>query len=327
MGRPQLLVTRMLLEEAMESLRKLGSVDLWEQDEPIPRVVLRDKIKTADGMVCLLTDQIDAEVLADAPRLCALSTMAVGYDHIDIKACTERGIPVGHTPGVLTESTADLAFSLLLAAGRRVVESTDFVKAGLWESWSPTLLLGQEVHGATIGIVGFGRIGEAVARRAAGFGMRILIYHSSSIDSPRLGRYSATQVSWDTIVEKSDFLTLHVPLTQHTRHMIDGAVLQRMKPTVVLINTARGGLIDTAALYDALKAHIICAAALDVTDPEPLPPTHPLLSLSNCLVVPHIGSATITTRTKMATMAVENLSAGLRGIPMPNCVNPEVYRS
>jgi len=317
----------MLPEEAMEALRNLGHVDLWEQDEPIPRVVLRNKIKAADGMLCLLTDHIDVEVLADAHRLCSLSTMAVGYDHIDINACTERGISVGHTPGVLTESTADLAFSLLLAAGRRVVESADFIKAGLWASWSPTLLLGQEVHGATIGIVGFGRIGEAMARRAAGFGMRILTYHSSPIDAQALGRYSATQVSWDTLVQESDFLTLHVPLTPLTAHMIDGAVLRSMKPTAMLINTARGGLIDTEALYDALTAYTIRAAALDVTDPEPLPPNHPLLSLSNCLVVPHIGSATVATRTKMATMAVENLSAGLRGIPMPNCVNPEVFRS
>lgn len=310
----------------MEALQCLGEVDLWEQDEPIPPQVLRSKIQTADGLLCLLTDRIDSDVLAEAPRLRALSTMAVGYDHIDIDVCTERRIPVGHTPGVLTETTADLAFTLLLAAGRRVMESSAFVKAGLWRSWSPSLLLGHDIHGATIGIVGFGRIGEAVARRATGFGMRILTYHSSSIDPQRLERYGAIQVSWDKILTESDFLTLHVPLTEQTRHMINGAVLRRIKPTGVLINTARGGLIDSTSLHDALNAGIIGAAALDVTDPEPLPPNHPLLSLSNCLVVPHIGSATVTTRTKMAMMAVANLSAGLGGKPMPHCVNPEVFR-
>ena len=308
----------------MEALRTVGQVDLWEREDPIPREVLRNKVRSAEGILCLLTDQIDAELIGGAPRLRSLSTMSVGYDHIDIDACTERGIPVGYTPGVLTEATADLAFSLLLAAGRRVVESADFVKAGLWRTWSPTLLLGQEIHGATIGIVGFGRIGEAVARRATGFCMRILIHHSSRIDSQRLERYSATQVSWEALVRESDFLSLHAPLTRQTRHMIDGAVLRRMKPTAVLINTARGGLVDTMALHDALKTQIISAAALDVTDPEPLPAKHPLLSLSNCLVVPHIGSATVATRTKMAMMAVENLSAGLRGTPMPHCVNPGV---
>ncbi len=310
----------------MEALRKLGTLDLWEQDEPIPRHVLCQKIQVAEGMVCLLTDRIDADVLANAPRLRSLSTMAVGYDHIDIEACNERGIPVGHTPGVLTETTADLTFTLLLAAGRRVMESADFIKAGLWKTWSPNLLLGQDINGATLGIVGFGRIGQAVARRAAGFGMRILAHHPTPIDPQPLGEYSVTQVSWDTILEESDFLSLHVPLTRQTAKMIDGGVLRRMKPTAVLINTARGGLINTGELYEALKAGILGAAGLDVTDPEPLPPNHPLLSLANCLVVPHIGSATIQTRTKMAMMAVENLNAGLRGIPMPYCVNPGVSR-
>ena len=311
----------------MEALRKLGHLDLWEQDVPIPRHVLRKKNQVVEGIVCLLTDRIDAEVIASAPRLRSLSTMSVGFDHIDIDACNERGIPVGHTPGVLTESTADLAFSLLLAAGRRVMESADFIKAGLWKTWSPTLLLGQDIYGATLGIVGFGRIGEAVARRAAGFSMRILTHHPTPIDPERLGQYSATQVPWDTIVEESDFLSLHVPLTDQNAQMINAAVLRRMKPTAVLINTARGGLINTGELCEALKGRMLGAAALDVTDPEPLPPDHPLLSFSNCLVVPHIGSATIATRTKMAMMAVENLSAGLRGIPMPNCVNPGVLGS
>jgi len=308
----------------MEALRLVGHLDLWPEDEPIPAKVLRNKVRSAEGLLCLLTDQIDEEVITHAHRLRSISTMSVGYDHIDIDACTRHGIPVGYTPGVLTEATADLAFSLLLAAGRRVPESANLVKKGRWFTWSPTLLLGQDIHGSILGIVGFGRIGEAMARRAAGFGMRILAYHSHPIEADRLAQYSVTQESWETVIEKSDFLSLHVPLTSQTRRMIDGKILQQMKPSAVLINTARGGLVDTPALYEGLKTRRISAAALDVTDPEPLPADHPLLTLPNCLIVPHIGSATVTTRTKMALMAVQNLNAGLRKIPMPHCVNPEV---
>ena len=321
--RPKVYVTRKVPEAAIDLLRQACEVEVWEGELPVPRDVLLEKVRDIDGLFCLLTERIDQELLDAAPRLRVVSNMAVGYDNIDVAACTARGIPVGNTPGVLTETTADLAFALLLAAARRLVEGVDYVRAGKWKTWGPMLLMGQDVHGATLGIVGMGRIGQAVARRARGFDMRVL-YHNRRPVPDAAAKLGATYVDLDTLLRESDFVSLHVPLTEETYHLIGREELQKMKPTAVLVNTARGGVVDPAALREALREGWIAYAALDVTEPEPIPPDDPLLRLPNCIVVPHIGSASVATRTKMALMAAENLLAGLRGEPLPNCVNPEV---
>ena len=320
--KPQVFVTRQVPEEGLARLRQECEVEVWEGELPVPRDLLLEKVGEVDGLYCLLTERIDGELLDAAPRLRVVSNMAVGYNNIDVAACTARGIPVGNTPGVLTDTTADLAFALLLAAARRIVEAADYVRAGQWKTWGPMLLMGPDVHGATLGIIGFGRIGQTVARRARGFDMRILYYDTYvSAADPALG---AASVDLDTLLAKSDFVTLHVPLTEETRHLIGPRELQKMQPTAVLVNTSRGEIVHPDALVEALRDGQIAYAALDVTEPEPIPVDHPLLSLPNCIVVPHIGSASVTTRAKMAVMAAENLSAGLRGHPLPNCVNPEV---
>lgn len=319
--RPRVFVTRRLPGDALERLSAAARVDVWEQDLPPPRDVLLARLRDAEGLICLLTDRIDAEVLDAAPRLRVVSTMAVGYDHIDIAAATARGVPVGHTPGVLTETTADLAWALLLATARRVVEGDRFVREGRWKTWDPNLLLGYDVHGATLGIVGMGAIGQAVARRAAGFEMQVLYTRRSERESD-LGR----RVSLDELLRESDFVSLHVPLTAETRHLIGERELRLMKRTAILINTARGPVVDQAALAAALRDGVIAGAGLDVTEVEPIPPEDPLLGAPNVVILPHIGSASYATRARMAAMAVENCVAGLEGRPLPHCVNPEVER-
>lgn len=351
MSLPTVVVTRRLPQQAWEILRAQADLVCWEQDCPVNRKWLFDHLHEAEGLYCLLTDQIDEEVLQVGKRIRVISTMAVGYDHIDVGACTARGIPVGHTPGILTETTADLAFALLLAAARRIVEGVEYVRQGQWTTWSPDLLLGQDVFGATLGIVGFGRIGQAMARRAQGFQMKVLAVRSpqSSASSGSGTQPSATSdshredssagtsqgesvsasyqdVNLYEALAQSDFVSLHVPLTSHTHHLIGEAEFRVMKPSSILINTARGAVVDPEALYHALVQGHIGGAALDVTDPEPIPASHPLLSLPNCLVIPHLGSASVATRTRMACIAAENIVAGLRGDPLPHCVNPEVYR-
>jgi lactate dehydrogenase-like 2-hydroxyacid dehydrogenase len=248
-----------------------------------------------------------------------ISQMAVGYDNIDISAAQKRGIAVGNTPGVLTETTADLTFALLLAAARRLNEGAQYILDGKWQTWHPTTLLGHDVTGATLGIIGLGRIGNAVAKRAAGFDMQILVY------GPRLSDEEATQigakrVTLDELLQQSDFVSLHCPLRPETRHLINRETLARMKPSAILINTTRGGVVDQTALYDALVNGVISGAALDVTDPEPMPADDPLLKLPNVTIVPHVGSATIGTRGKMAQIAIDNLIAGLNGQPLPHMV-------
>ena len=287
-------------------------MEVWPGRLPPAPADLRVACSEADGLLCLLTDRVDAELLDAAPRLRAVSVFAVGVDNVDLDAATRRGIQVGHTPGVLTETTADLAFALLLAAARRLGEGERAVRAGRWPVWSPGAYLGEEVHGATLGIVGMGRIGGAVARRAEGFEMDVL--HSS-----RSGG-----IPLDELLERSDFVSLHVPLTAETHGLIGGPELERMKPTAVLVNSARGELVDTEALVEALRAGAIAAAGLDVTDPEPLPAGHPLLALDNAVITPHIGSASRRTRELMADMAVDNLLAALREERMPHLANPEV---
>ncbi len=326
MKKPRVLITRHIPEVAIDAIRVFAECDVWPEERPIPPSLLSEKIVEVEGLLCLLTDRVDAAVLARAPALRVVSTMAVGFDHIDIGACSERGIPVGNTPGVLTETTADFAFALLMTAARRVAEGANYVKAGLWTTWSPTGLLGQDIFGATLGLVGFGRIGQAVARRAQGFGMRVLVSHSRPLSLDVQQAHQVEQVSFETVVRESDFLSLHVPLTPATHHLIHRDVLNDMQRTAVLINTARGPVVETEALYHALREGQIAGAALDVTDPEPLPPAHPLLSLKNCVVVPHMASASVATRHRMAVMAAENLCAGLRQHRLPHCVNPEVYQ-
>lgn len=280
-----------------------------------------EQAKGVDGLLSLLTDRIDAELLdLMGPQLRVISNMAVGVDNIDLAAATERGIPVGNTPGVLTDATADQAFALLLAAARRFREADRFLRAGKWVTWSPSQLLGADLVGATLGIVGFGRIGKAIARRAKGFDLTVL-YHDPSAEST----YGALPVDLNSLLRESDFVSINLPLTSETRHLVNSDFLSRMKPNAILVNTSRGGVLNQDALYNALKSGIIFAAALDVTDPEPLPLDCPLLELENCIIMPHLGSATRRTRDSMALMAAENLIAGIKGERLPHCVNPQVY--
>jgi glyoxylate reductase len=285
-------------------------LDVWEEALPPPPAALVERTRRADALLCTLSDAIDAAFLDACPDLAVIATCAVGTDNIDLAAAQAHGIPVGNTPGVLTDATADLAFALLLAAARRLVEGSDVVRNGVWGPWEPTWMLGHDIVGATLGIVGAGRIGEAVARRAGGFGMEVLTMTS------RGGTPLAE------LLARSDFVSLHVPLTPRTRHLIDADALARMKPTAILVNTARGPVVDTSALVDALHAGTIAGAALDVTDPEPLPPDHPLLAAPNVLVVPHVGSATPRTRARMTELSVDNVLAGLAGAPLPHPVTP-----
>jgi glyoxylate reductase len=306
-------VTRTLPGGALDRLGAEHEVDLWPEDVPVPRDELLRRIGSTEGLLCMLTDAIDPELLDAAPSLRAISNYAVGVDNVDLEAATARGIPVGNTPDVLTETTADLALALMLAAARKVVEGAELVRRGEWRTWDPNLLLGYDLHGSTVGIVGLGRIGRAVARRVEGFGATVL----------HTGRSGG--VPLEELLARSDFVTLHCPLTPETRGLIDDAALGRMKNTAVLVNTARGPIVDTGALERALKAGTIAGAASDVTDPEPLPGDHPLLEAPNLVVVPHIGSASHATREAMADMAVDNLLAALAGERMPHCANPEVY--
>jgi len=317
-------VTRHLPQAAFERLTAACRVEIWDREVPPPYEVLLEGVAGKDGLLCLLTDRVDAALMDAAPGLRVISQCAVGYDNVDVAAATARGIPVGNTPGVLTDATADFAFALLMAAARRIGEAVDFVRQGRWETWGLTLLLGQEVHGATLGIVGLGRIGRAVARRARGFGMTVL-YHDTGRQPGAEADLGIEYRSLDDLLREADFVSLHTSLTEESRGLVDARALALMKPTAILINTSRGPVVDTEALYRALKEGQIAYAALDVTDPEPLPAGHKLLTLPNILVAPHIASATVTSRTAMANMAVDNLLAGLRGECLPHCANPEVY--
>ena len=324
MSKPRVFITRLILESGMKLVQDFCEAEIWTDELPPNRDELLLHVHGRNGLLCLLTDQIDAKVMeAAGPGLKVISNCAVGVDNVDVPAATARGIPVGNTPGVLTEATADFTFALLMAAARRVVEGEHQVRSGGWKTWSLNYLLGADFAGATLGLVGFGRIGRAVARRATGFGMRI-IFSDLNPAKPEPG-VEAVHVDFDTLLREADFISLHIPLTDETRGLMNDAAFARMKPTSVLVNTSRGPVVDQAALYEALKTHRIFAAALDVTVPEPLPTESPLLTLENCIVVPHIASASWQTRQKMSQMAAENLIAGLKGEHLPNCVNPEVY--
>jgi glyoxylate reductase len=325
-GRPKVFVSRRIPDDGLDPILAACEAQVWPDDLPPPRGELLQAIRGCDGVLTLLTDRVDDEFLdAAGPGLKVVSNYAVGFDNIDVPALTARGIPAGNTPGVLTETTADLAFALLMAAARRLPEADRYVRAGQWKTWGPLLLLGPDVHGATLGIVGFGRIGQAMARRARGFGMSILYQDVHRADPAVEAEFEATWLPLEELLPRSDFVSIHVNLTHETHGLIDAEKLSWMKPTAVLVNTSRGPVIDGLALADALRVGTIFAAALDVTDPEPIPTDHPLVGLDNCLIVPHIASASRATRGKMAEMAAANLLAGLRGERLPTPVNPEVY--
>jgi glyoxylate reductase len=325
-NRPKVFVARIIPDDGLRKVTEATDATVWQDELPPPREKLLNSIEGCEGVLTLLTDRVDAEFLDRAgPQLKVVSNYAVGFDNVDVAECTRRGLPVGNTPGVLTETTADLAFALLMAAARRVAEGDRYVRAGKWKTWGPMLLMGPDVHGSTIGIVGFGRIGQAVAKRAAGFGMTILYHDVNELPAEVTRPLGATYVPMEELLARADFVSLHVNLTPETTQLIDKATLRSMKKSAVLVNTSRGPVVDGTALFEALRDGEIFAAALDVTDPEPLPDDDPLLTLDNCLVVPHIASASRATRGKMAEMAAANLLAGLRGERLPTPVNPEVY--
>ena len=323
MSKDKVFATRQMPGETLDRLGQHCDLEIWDDFLPPDYEIIFGKMGHLAGLLCLLTDRIDPQLMDAGPNLKVISNMAVGFDNIDIAAANERGIPVGNTPGVLTETTADFAFALLMAVARRIPEGRQYIHDGKWQTWHPTVLAGQDVFGATLGIIGSGRIGAAVARRAQGFNMRLLV--NSLETEEEIRQLGGEKVDLDELLAESDFVSMHVPLTDETHHMIGDRELAQMKSTAILINTARGSVLDPKALYTALRDGQILAAGLDVTDPEPIPLDDPLLTLDNCLIVPHIASASVATRTKMAEMAVDNVIAGLRGEPLPTCVNPEVY--
>jgi glyoxylate reductase len=319
-----ILVTRCPPGDAVAMLREHDRVAVWEGGGVMPRSELLDQVADAAGLYCMLTDRVDRELLAASPELRAVSNMAVGVDNIDLVACSDAGIPVGHTPGVLTEATADMAFALLLAAARRIGEGIDHVRADRWGEWAPDLLLGNDVYGTTIGIVGMGRIGTAVARRAAGFGMTI-VYTGPSRKPDVERELGATRHDLSGLLTVADHVVVTASLNPSTYRLMNEQSFRLMKPTATLVNIARGSLVDTAALVDALETGLIAAAGLDVTDPEPLRADHRLANLPNCVITPHLGSASARTRANMAELAARNLIAALHGERMEACANPGVY--
>lgn len=324
MQKQKIFITRRIPEAGISLLEQKYEVDIWQEDLPPAPAELRKRAQNCCAILSMLSDKIDVEVMeAIGKNLKVISNYAVGFDNIEVAEATRRGIAVGNTPDVLTNATADFAFALLMAAARRVVEADASVRAGSWKTWGPAILLGADLTGATLGIIGFGRIGQAVARRALGFEMRIL-YYDPSIGERNL-KFQGEQVTLERLLRDSDFITLHAPLNPQTRRMINTDTLELVKPGAILINTARGGLIDQQVLYEALKSRKLAYAALDVTDPEPLPKDSPLLTLDNLVITPHIASASRTTRERMAVMAAQNILAGLNGQRLPWCVNPEVY--
>ncbi len=324
--KPRVFVTRIIPDAGLDRVRQTCDVDLWEDELPPPRDELLRRVAGKEGLLTLLTDRVDDELLdAAGPQLKVVSNFAVGFDNIDVPALTRRKIPAGNTPGVLTETTADLAFALLMAAARRIPESVEYVREGRWKTWGPMLLMGVDIHGATLGIVGFGRIGREMARRGRGFGMNVLYHDVHPATAEEEAELGARRVEMEELLRDSDFISLHVNLTDETHHLIDADALRAMRSTAVLVNTSRGPVVDPDALEAALRNGEIFAAGLDVTDPEPLPVDHPLVALPNCVVVPHIASASRVTRDRMADMAAANLLAGLRDERLPTPINPEVY--
>jgi len=325
MSKPRVFVSRLVADKALEKLFEAADIDVWQDELPPPYEVLIDKVHDVEGLLSLLTDRVDATLMDAAPKLKVISNLAVGYDNIDVSEATKRRIPVGNTPEVLTETTADLAFALIMAAARRVVEADKFTRKGLWKTWGPGLMMGQDIHHATLGIIGLGRIGKEVARRARGFDMKVLYFsrtHAPAEIEKELGLKRVSTL--DKLLAEADFISINVPLNENTHYLIGEKELGKMKPTAILVNTSRGPVVDQKALYAALKSGKIFAAGLDVTEIEPIPQDDPLLTLDNVIILPHIGSGSVVTREKMALMAADNIIAGLQGRPLPNCVNPEV---
>lgn len=324
MAKPKVYVTRLLPGEALSRLEGECEVEVNPEERAPTKEEIIEHVRDKDGLLCLLTDKVDSEVMDSAPNLKVISNYAVGFDNIDVKAATERGIVVTNTPGVLTETTADLAWALLMAVARRIVEADKFTREGKFKGWSPTLLLGSDVYGKTLGIIGFGRIGRAVARRAKGFEMRVLYYDIERAPEEVERELNAQYVDLEALLKEADYISIHAPLTPETHHMIGERELKMMKPTAYLINTARGPIVDERALVRALKEGWIAGAALDVYENEP-ELTPGLAELPNVVLAPHIGSASAETRTKMAEMAVSNLLSVLKGERPENIVNPEVW--
>ncbi|MFW9935573.1 MAG: 2-hydroxyacid dehydrogenase [Candidatus Thorarchaeota archaeon] len=318
---PKVFVTRTLLEPGLSLLKKHCQVEVWPKEMPPPKSVIIQKAQVVDGLVSFLTDSIDKEVIDACNHVKVISQVAVGYDNIDVAAATAKNIIVTNTPGILTETTADFAFALLLATARRVAEADRYVRASHWKvPWALDMMLGQDMYQRTLGIIGLGRIGQAVARRAKGFDMKLLYFDVAK--APDQEKELGIQaVSLDRLLKESDFITIHVPLTSKTQKMIGDKELRMMKPSACLVNTSRGPVIDQDALVSALKDGIIAYAGLDVFAEEPLPANHPLLSLANVILAPHIASASIQTRSKMAVMAAENCIAVLKGKSPSNPVN------
>jgi glyoxylate reductase len=319
--KPKVYLTRKLSDEIIARLENVCEVSMWQEENlPVPREVLEHEIQEVDGLFCLLTEKIDAPLLEKAKNLKIIANMAVGYNNIDIDAATVKKITVTNTPGVLTETTADLTFALMMATARRLVEASDYLRQGNWETWSPMLLTGQDIYGATLGIIGMGRIGEALAKRAQAFDMKVM-YHNRSRKPEAEQQLGLIYAELGTLLKESDFVCVLAPYSPETHHLIGETQLSMMKKSAILINTARGGIVDETALYDALAKGKIWAAGLDVFEQEPIPQTHPLLTLSNVVMLPHIGSASIGTRLRMGHMAADNLLKALTNETPPNQVN------
>ncbi len=323
-AKPRVFVTRIIPEVGLSRIQQHCDAEIWPDPLPPPHATLRQKTADCDGLVSLLTDRIDAPLLDGAPRLKVVSNYAVGFNNVDVKAATERGVCVGNTPGVLTDATADMAFCLLIAAARRVVEGHAYSLSGRWKTWEPLGHLGQDLVGRTLGIVGMGRIGHALARRCRGGWDMKVVYHDVHRNEAAEKTLGARQVDFDTLLRESDFVSIHTDLNESTRGLFNAAAFAKMKPTAVLVNTARGPIVDQKALAEALKSGTIFAAGLDVTDPEPPDMSDPLLKLANVVIAPHIASATVGTRNAMAEICANNLIAGLTGQPLQAWVNPEV---
>ncbi len=323
MSKPKVFVTRVIPAAGLDRVRADCDADVWDGALPPAADVLRAKAKSCDGLLSLLTDKIDASLMDACPKLRVISNYAVGFNNVDIPAATDRGIRVGNTPGVLTDATADLAFALMIAAARNVVSGHAYTLSGKWKTWEPMGHIGQDLAGATLGVVGMGRIGAALAKRCVGgWGMKVL-YNDLHRNADAERELGAKRVDLDVLLAQSDFVSLHANLTEGTHGMFDAAAFRKMKRTAVFVNTARGPLVVEKDLHDALANGDIFAAGLDVTDPEPPLMNNPLLKLANCVIAPHVASATVATRTAMANIAADNLLAGLDGRPLPHWVNPE----
>jgi len=325
MSKLKIYVTRQLPERGLKAIEKHFDAEVWPEYTPPPKSTIIEKAKDIDALVSLLSDKIDAEVFDTAPKLKIVSQLAVGFDNINVPEATKRGIYVTNTPEVLTDTTADFAWALLMAITRRVVEADKYVRTGQWKvGWHPDMMTGRDVYGATIGIAGAGRIGYAVAKRAKGFDMNILFY--DVIPRPEMEKLGAKSVSLDTLLKESDFVSIHVPLMKETHHLINEQKLKLMKKTAYLINNSRGPVVDEKALYKALKEGWIAGAGLDVFEQEPTPVDNPLLKLDNVVVAPHVSSASLETRARMAEMVAENLVAFFEGKKPPNLINPDVMK-